>query len=416
MQYKNVNTPLSFWVKQLKNSPYFSAKIEDPATRSFEGQSWTSTKCDNRRDAKAVARQWADERLEAYRSPEAPKAAALHDELVKLETAMATSWSEDSHQIFADKSRQLVDHFGKDFDLHTLDRDKTEAYLNKRVLIDGVTPATVAKELGYMTRVAVDCGAIRKAPDVWPRGLAREFPGKDRALSTDEFIAIRAELAPVTHYERDQPFGEGYAGRRRQSIEHADPLGQDWRDHFTVYNLAGLRFSELYRLYPEHVTPEFLLVPGTKSRKAKRRVRLQADAREVLERRAREADDGPLFPITTKTAKTSWKEALKNQLRNWLRALDKACVRAGVPECTTNDLRRTFATWCRDSGVEESVCIGWMGHSSTKMIREVYAQPTLERQRLEAAKLPTFGAGVSTRTITPLAKLRNDTRGDELPN
>jgi integrase len=412
MPNKNAIAPLRSRVKRLGKTPYYSGQVEAPDTRSYEGQGWTSTKCTTQRDAKAVAQQWAIDRLDAHRSP--TRTALLGKELAKLKEDMATKWSDDSVEIHDLKSRHLIAGFGENFNVFELTRDVCTGYLNTRVLTHGVGQATVAKELSILTRVAVRCGAIREPKEVWPEALPTVFEGDDRALSIHEFLLIRKHLAPVQEYEREQPFGEAFAGRRRQMIRHEVPLGQDWRDHFTVYTCGGLRFSELYRLRPEHLTPEFLLVPGTKSKGSRRRLRLQADVREVLERRAREAGDGPLFPLVTKTSKNTWKAALANQKRNWLRALEKACERAEVPHCSTNDLRRTFATWCRDSGVDEAVCIGWMGHSDTKMVRKVYAQATMELQRTEAEKLPTFSAGVPDRTITPLPKLRPEPPAEQL--
>jgi integrase len=72
----------------------------------------------------------------------------------------------------------------------------------------------------------------------------------------------------------------------------------------------------------------------------------------------------------------------------WHRALRKACERAQLPHTSTNDLRRTFCTWCYHAGVSEHTLQGWMGHASNRMIREVYAQPSDVHGRDQIARLP----------------------------
>lgn len=45
-----------------------------------------------------------------------------------------------------------------------------------------------------------------------------------------------------------------------------------------------------------------------------------------------------------------------------------------------HDLRHTFVTVCRDKGVDIKVCIDWCGHSSEKMILEIYDHPSRKRE------------------------------------
>lgn len=54
---------------------------------------------------------------------------------------------------------------------------------------------------------------------------------------------------------------------------------------------------------------------------------------------------------------------------------------------TPYDLRHSFCTWCRDSGVELNTCVHWMGHADAKMILKVYDEYTQERGDKEAEKL-----------------------------
>jgi integrase len=135
-------------------------------------------------------------------------------------------------------------------------------------------------------------------------------------------------------------------------------------------------------------------IPGTKTEGAKRQVPIAEEAREAVLRRVHAAGpDGKLFPLTS-----TGKKALENQKRAWLRALRGACKRAKVGHASTNDLRRTFCSWAWQAGVPEDVVVRWMGHTSAKMVREVYGQPSKEQGAREIAKMPKRGGAQPSMT------------------
>ena len=51
------------------------------------------------------------------------------------------------------------------------------------------------------------------------------------------------------------------------------------------------------------------------------------------------------------------------------------------------DLRHSFATWCRDNGVELNTVVQWMGHVDATMILKIYDEVTDQRSKSEAEKL-----------------------------
>ena len=55
---------------------------------------------------------------------------------------------------------------------------------------------------------------------------------------------------------------------------------------------------------------------------------------------------------------------------------------------TPNDLRRTFATWLKQSDVDSAVVAAMMGHSSTAMVDRVYGKLDEASYRRAIAKLP----------------------------
>lgn len=73
--------------------------------------------------------------------------------------------------------------------------------------------------------------------------------------------------------------------------------------------------------------------------------------------------------------------------QNVRRDLREACKRAGIPPCSPNDLRRTFATWLRSAGATPDLIAPMMGHSSTRMVETVYGRLPVSAlvSRLQAA-------------------------------
>jgi hypothetical protein len=55
---------------------------------------------------------------------------------------------------------------------------------------------------------------------------------------------------------------------------------------------------------------------------------------------------------------------------------------------TPNDLRRTFATWQAEAGVPELVTAALMGHTTSAMVRKVYAKIGDQAKRDALARLP----------------------------
>lgn len=54
---------------------------------------------------------------------------------------------------------------------------------------------------------------------------------------------------------------------------------------------------------------------------------------------------------------------------------------------TPYDLRHSFCTFCRDSGVELNTCVQWMGHVDAQMILKIYDEVSVNRDKNEAEKL-----------------------------
>lgn len=310
-----------------------------------------STQCAKRGDARRVAERLHSELAAA--EARVPMLAAV-ETLIGLRTRQKRS--PRTIEIIEDKGAWLCRVLGADRNVCTLTLADTTGYVATR-REHGVSDSTIAKEMGVLRAALRYLGKLSMYdgnPDaLWPPELPHGSGVRDRWLTWEEHLRVLNALPP------------------------------EWRDAFVVYCHCGLRYSELYRLEARHVG-ELLSVPGTKTAKAARVVPITADAREVLERRAQERPEGPLWPVTRQR---------DSQRTRWLKVLSGACERAGAAHASTNDLRRTFASWAWQRGVDERMVVEWMGHESSAMVRRVYAQPSAEQHQAEGAKMPSRRKG-----------------------
>lgn len=357
---------MSYHLRKYKQSRYWYARVTYP---DGSRGNWESTRKENKRDAKRVA----EDRDRAATSNHPPL--SLEDAYAELAKHMRRKKDTDSTmEVLSLKASHVTSFFGPKRDAHSLELKDTEAYWdhrrdhtrtlkNGRTVHGSADDPTVSKELGYLMSALRRCKKIGlyhgDHEKLWPEALAKTFKGRKRWLPWTEYLAVLDTITP------------------------------QWRDHLIVYVSTGVRFAELYVLHARDIRGDFLHVEGSKTELAKRDIPLSLEAKEALQRRVAASPDGLLFPMTSPD--------MKAQKRAWLRALDKACRRAKIVHASTNDLRRTFASWCWQRGVDERVCVRWMGHGSSKMVREVYAQPSEEQHMREMAKMPT-------RHLPPLAE------------
>jgi integrase len=224
---------------------------------------------------------------------------------------------------------------------------------------EGAQRPTVYKELVALRQVlhaAREDGVIDFDPRMcFPRFRSGYVP-KERWLTPGEFLALLGAFRPWQEGDDPRYHTQGapwrqlwivvavYTGGRDSEVDAIDWEGIDW---------AGKR----------------LRIPGTKTDGSDRWVPLMPALEAVLAR-CKQAK-GPVVGEWT----------------NVRRDLHAACKRAGIPPCSPNDLRRTYATWLANMGTAENVLIALMGHTSSRMIRKVYAklQPSLMAR--EMAKL-----------------------------
>jgi integrase len=264
--------------------------------------------------------------------------------------------SVDTLAFYLKKAKHLRRVLGDDTDVHALGPEDATRYIQTRIAGGAAEGArsvnlhTISKELAALRAV------LR-----W-HGTQRRFHGRHDWCVPGE---LRGAYKP----------GERSLSRAEYQLV-LEQLSLERRDYFAIFVGCGPRDKELYRIEARDVDAKLqrLHLRGTKTRRADRWIPLRPELLAILKRRLATTAHGSLFP--------KW--------GNVRRDLHAACKRAGVPGVSPNDLRRTFASWHAESGTEELVVVSLMGHSSSAMVRRVYARIGSDAQRDAAARFPSL--------------------------
>lgn len=130
---------------------------------------------------------------------------------------------------------------------------------------------------------------------------------------------------------------------------------------------TSANFAECFNARREDIRPDCVVVRGTKTGTRERVVpRLSVMASLLTYAEAHAEGTSPM---------------LHARWGNMRRDIHRACERAGVEAFSSNDLRRTTASWLVQRGVAYELVAKVMGHASTTMLMKVYG------------RLPTPGLG-----------------------
>lgn len=136
---------------------------------------------------------------------------------------------------------------------------------------------------------------------------------------------------------------------------------------------SGGRLSEVEGLIWEehvHLDTASMLLPGTKTKRSRRRVPIAEPLLEAL----------VASPRRSGSVVLPWK--------NVRRDLALACKTAAIKPVTPNDLRRTFASWMTQAGVDSKAVADLLGHTSTRMVDRCYGHLDDATYRRALATLP----------------------------
>lgn len=214
---------------------------------------------------------------------------------------------------------------------------------------EGADPGTVRLEIVCLTQLV----KLARRAGVWagdpaalrPVGMPGQAAPRDRWLTHSEVAHLRATLRP---------------------------------ERFAVVAAAvasSARLSELYRLDPAR---DWDAVRGV--------VRLRGTKTEESDREV------PILSMM----RPLWEEALPHLPTRWRhlnREVSRAITRAGLAPASPNDLRRTFASWLIQAGVDRGLVARMMGHKDSRMVERVYGRATPEQVAILAERtLETHGA------------------------
>lgn len=318
---------------------------------------WTDTK--NRhhrkslrtRDA-AVARVRLRQLELVSTDPAAHARHSLADAIGNLLDVVSHGNAAATWKAYRQKGENLVDVLG-DVEIGALTRDTVLAYVRARKKA-GAADGTIHKELVVLRR------ALAEARE---RGL---WAGDPRAVVPS--IKVRYEPRERWLTARD-------GARLLDEIRH--PRRRLWA---ALAMLAGLRLSEVERARWEHVDLDTkrLRVVGRKTVSAWRIVPIGPDLERLL-RAAKKRDK----PRAADSIVSKWPNVRRdlhaaiarlNVIDAKLAAKRRRRPPALLQPISPNDLRRTFASWLKQQGMDSLVVAKLLGHTSTRMVEKVYGQ------------------------------------------
>ena len=322
-------------------SKYYQAEFYDHAgTRRYK-----STKCTDKRAAEIAARRFEREAQNPVDSTEKEKTSleqaliAMLDHLEELQGAgRRSSGTLHMHTVKAGHILRVfeVDLTGnrETFYLDELKSKDVDRYISRRRSEDA-SENTISKELitlRLMLKTALRQGLWEGEPEsILPTRFAPEYKPVERYLSKDEFLDLVSVM----------------------TADHAA------RTAFAVATSANR--GETFRAMRADISGDLVRIRGTKRSSRLRTVPIVLDwQRELIKYATTHAkgEDGKLF---------RYDEGFQD-------ALKRACKDAKIPHVTSNDLRRTFCHWARQSGAPRDLVAAAMGHGSTMMIDRVYGK------------------------------------------
>jgi integrase len=308
-----------------------------------------STKCRDKEAALQLVKQWERDATDPRRAtapPSATLSAALTLLVVEREAqAKQGKRSADTALFYRKKAGHWLRLLGPEFDLGNLTAALVDEYIDARRK-ESASASTISKEL-ITLRAALKIAKRRglfhqEIAALLPSGFSPEYKPRKTFLTMGELELLLPQLT------RDRAA----------------------RVAFAVATSANLRETELARR--EDMGEEFVLLRGTKRHTRTREVPILFDWQKRLMAFAAEHAGGE-------------KGALFRPWCSYRRDLNAAMARAGIKRAhedgsiramsiSSNDLRRTTATWMRAEGVPTDLIAAVLGHRDTRMIDRVYGR------------------------------------------
>jgi hypothetical protein len=299
-----------------------------------------STRCSTKAAAELVVARWERERADPVYA--AANAATFGEEvrlfLASCKDAVARHrMAPGTLGMYRQKAATLVHFLGAELRLGLIDASTFATYLEQRRAHglrdeDGVKVKDIAEGTLYKEWVTFR-GVLKSA---W---RAQRF-GRDPASLKPEHFG--PEYEPCTTFLT-----------AKQADALLLQLSGDRRRMVAFVLATGARRREAYLAQSGDIGGGVVHLRGTKTKGSLRTIPIP----KPMRRWAKIAGQPPFAP---------WPNAR--------RGLAAACLRAGVPAVTWNDLRRTFASLLIQAGVAPHVVARLLGHSTTAMVDRVYGR------------------------------------------
>ena len=295
--------------------------------------------------------------------------------------------STQTYNLYASYINKAIDFFGPDTRIQSITETDIKALYNHMVE-KGYGKYTLDKFsvlIKGVFRTALNDGVIVRNPCLTakkPKGLAY---GTHRTITDEERRLIHESAS-------DHPMGLAamimlYAGLRRGELMHIDAD----RDVDLVENRIHVRKAI-------HFDTNQPIVSKTKSKAGERSIPLFGSLPQLLEGKHGLIIQKELGGIVSKTVfRNQWKAYMNYLSRNvngmqkrWYGRTKehKAILAAGgeLPpwkeiKFTPHDLRHSFVTMLYDAGVDIKTAVKWVGHADAKMIMQIYAHLTDQREK-----------------------------------
>lgn len=302
-----------------------------------------------------VARSRLRQRELVSTDPAAHGKHTLDQAVANLLDAVEAGNAAGTYRSYKQKARHLARVLGNP-ELSELDKGHGLAFVRQRKS-ERASDSTIHKELVVLRRALTEArerGLWRGDPRSIVPAIKVTYHPRERWLTPKQFEWLLAEIP-----------------------EHR-------RLWAALAALAGGSLSEVERLLVEHVDlpNKRLRIPGKKRATRFRLVPIHPSLLPMLK-----------AAIKRRTARDPLVARWPNVRRDLHAAVDRVNAASHkklpkLPKVSPNDLRRTFASWLKQEGVDSLTVAHLMGHSSTRMIELVYGRLSDETYQDAVASMP----------------------------
>lgn len=300
------------------------------------------------RSTKTRDKKVAAERLRQWELAAIPESRGKRQRLSEAIDAVIATMHDKAPgtiQMYEQKKNALVASM-TDLYIGDITLDVAQDHITRR-LAAKIKPHTISKELIVLRRALKHAHKRGMLPAVPPLpDYSPKYKPRETWLTPEQFAKLLPELEP----------------HRRRWVGLACLAGG------SAGEVERVRWSEV------KFVDGVLRMPGTKRETRDRWVPIVPSLYALL-------DDVP--PLQREGA-------VVDRWHSVRRDLHAACDRAKVPRVSPNDLRRTFASWLVQNGVDLFTVAKLMGHSSTRMVEKVYGKLTRENMQAAVARVPQF--------------------------